>query len=289
MGGRLKAPLSYQGGKQRVAGKILDIMEIEDGYVNLVDLCCGSGAISVEFINRGNHPENVLMVDQSDWGGFWSQVSENTFDMDLFEDIINEIPEDPNEIQEYLKERSREKWDNEDNIDVIPLWLCLQAGSFGGKHIWTDVRNGEGFFRNASFRNYWKPTPTSSRRSPVNPMMPMPLTLERQVRNVVAEMSPVKALCSDVLKIDWEHYNSYIRTQERVVVFIDPPYENTTGYGFKLDYVTWYKSLDLPKGYELWITDYKPHGDKWWVLNNTSKGGISGSTKKREEILSRIF
>lgn len=289
MSERISAPLSYQGGKQRVAGKIFEIMEIADGDVDFIDLCCGSGAMSIEFINRGNHPENVLMVDQSDWGMFWNQVSEGSFDMDMFEDIISGIPKDKEDIQNHLKEMSKDTWYEEDGVDIIPLWLCLQAGSFGGKHIWSEVKDGVGSFRNASFRSYWKPTATSSRRSPVNPMMPMPSTLEDKVKCVVEGMASIKAICADVVEIDWKQYDLNIRSKDRVIVFIDPPYENTTGYGFNLQYVEWYQSLNLPEGYELWITDYKPHGEHWWSLNNTNKGGISGGGKKREEILSRIF
>lgn len=282
----MKAPLSYQGGKQRVANKLVNIIKGDINNTNYVDLCCGSGAVSVELINQGVHPENILMVDQSDWGEFWSQVSNSTFDKDLFEHIIGDIPKDPKNIQEYLKLRSKEQWDYENEyIDIIPLWLCLQAGSFGGKHIWTD----KGCFKNASFRSYWMPTETSSRRSPVNPMMPMPMTLKKQVLDVVDNMQAIKAMQMDVLDIDWYYYDSYIRTKDNVVIFIDPPYSNTTGYGFDLDYVSWYKNLKLPSNYQLWVTDYKEHGKESFSLNKTSKGGISGGSKKREEILSRVF
>lgn len=282
----MKAPLSYQGGKQRVAEKLVNIIKGDINNTNYVDLCCGSGAISVELINQGVHPENILMVDQSDWGEFWAQVSNSTFDKDLFEHIIEDIPKDPRNIQDYLKLRSKEQWDYESEyIDIIPLWLCLQAGSFGGKHIWTD----KGCFKNASFRSYWMPTETSSRRSPVNPMMPMPTTLKKQVLDAVDNMQAVKAMQMDVVDIDWDYYDSGIRTRDNVVIFIDPPYDNTTGYGFDLDYVAWYRNLQLPPNYQLWITDYKEHGKESYSLNKTSKGGISGGNKKREEILSRVF
>lgn len=282
---RLKAPLSYQGGKQRVAPKLVELIKGDTENTNYVDLCCGSGAVSVELVNQGVHPEDILMIDQSDWGMFWTQVSNSDFDKDLFLDIIDEIPDDPELIQGYLKQRSKETWEEGEFIDIIPLWLCLQAGSFGGKHIWSE----DGKFKNTSFRSYWKPTATSSRRSPVNPMMPMPKTLKCQVMKVVEGMSAIKAGNFDLTKLDWEYYDKEVRTKDNVVVFIDPPYENTTGYGFTLDYKEWLKGLNLPENYSVWITDYQIHGDEHYILSNTKKGGISGGKKIREEILSKVF
>ena len=120
-------------------------------------------------------------------------------------------------------------------------------------------------------------------------MMPMPQTLLAQVKNVVEVMSPIKALCCDVENFNWDYYES-TRTKDNVVIFIDPPYKGTTGYGFNLDYEEWYNNLNLPDNYSLWITDYKTHGFENYSLLKTSKGGISGKTSKtREEILSKIF
>lgn len=266
--GKLKAPLSYQGGKQRVAEKLVGIIKGDTNNTQYIDLCCGSGAVSVELINQGVHPSDITMIDASDWGRFWEQVSEGSFDKDLFEDLIYDIPKDPDMIQSHLKNLSKEEWDDRDEIiDVIPLWLCLQAGSFGGKHIWSE----KGKFKNASFRSYWQPTETSSRRSPVNPMMPMPDTLSRQVISCVDKMSPIKTCNMRVEDFNWKFYEGS-RVKDKVVIFIDPPYDDTTGYGFDLDYKAWMTSLDLPENYSLWITDYKRHSDEWYSLSKTSKG-----------------
>lgn len=247
---KIKPPLSFQGGKQRVAKKIADII-VKEG-TQYVDLCCGSGAVSLGLVNNGVHPEDILMVDSSDWGDFWLQVSSGSFDMCWFEDIITNIPKDKSLIRPHLERYAKAGYEQGD--DTCPIWLMLQAGSFGGKHIYT--KNGK--FCNASFRSYWQPTETSKRRSPVNPMMPMPNTLLRQVKVVVDTMSPIKALHGDVLDIDWDFYENSLRTKDNVIIFIDPPYEGTTGYGFNLDYVNWYKNLRLPSNYSLWITDYRP-------------------------------
>lgn len=280
---KLKAPMSFQGGKQKVAKRLVNIIKggVED--TQYIDLCCGSGAVSVELVNQGVHPEQITMVDASDWGAFWVQVSEGTFDMCWFEDNISAIPTDRDLIKAHLESYARGTW--EDGVDIIPIWLMLQAGSFGGKHIYSEGNR----FRNASFRSYWKPTTTSSRRTPVNPMMPMPETLLKQVSDIVAYMSPIKAYNGFVEDFNWDHYERS-RTMENVVVFIDPPYNNTTKYGFDLDYIEFMKILKtLPCNYSVFITDYVAHSDVSWELLKTNKGGISGSSSKsRTEILSKL-
>lgn len=53
---KLQVPCSYQGGKSRLVSKIVDIF-FEENEINddthFYDLCCGSGAISIELINMG--------------------------------------------------------------------------------------------------------------------------------------------------------------------------------------------------------------------------------------------
>ena len=51
----LKVPCSYQGGKQRIAPQIVDNLIEASNSSNsfFYDLCCGSGAISIELVNRG--------------------------------------------------------------------------------------------------------------------------------------------------------------------------------------------------------------------------------------------
>jgi len=68
---KLEIPCSYQGGKQRLAKQIVDIIFNENNIDNdtkFYDLCCGSGAISIELMNRGIKPDKINMVDLSPWG-----------------------------------------------------------------------------------------------------------------------------------------------------------------------------------------------------------------------------
>ena len=62
---KLEIPCSYQGGKQRLAKQIVDIFYEEndiDDHTQFYDMCCGSGAISVELLNRGVNSKNIQEV-----------------------------------------------------------------------------------------------------------------------------------------------------------------------------------------------------------------------------------
>ena len=84
---KLVPPCSYQGGKQRLAKQIVDII-FEQNEINedtkFYDLCCGSGAITLELINRGVNPKNITMVDASMWGKLWVAIANNEFNLDIF-------------------------------------------------------------------------------------------------------------------------------------------------------------------------------------------------------------
>ena len=64
---------------------------------------------------------------------------------------------------------------------IVYDYLLLQAGAFGSK--WIGIEGNK--WTNNTFRSYWLPTETSNRKSPVNPMMPLPNTLYERVFNIV--------------------------------------------------------------------------------------------------------
>lgn len=106
----LLPPCAYQGGKQRIAKNIVDIIlkdnpqlldDKNDKY--FYDLCCGSGAISIEMVNRGFNPQNIIMIDKSPWGLFWKMIGDGSFDLQIFKQYINDVPKDKFKIQEYVK------------------------------------------------------------------------------------------------------------------------------------------------------------------------------------------
>lgn len=273
---KIKPPLTYQGAKVRVAEKIVNKINKGNNF-QYIDMCCGAGSISIELLNQGIKQENITMIDNGLIGKFYEQISKSKFDIEYFEWLIDKIPDDKHQIKNHLLEISNTEF--HDESDIIPYYMILQAGSFGGKHIYFDFNTRK--FQNVSFRNYWQPTPYSSRKSPVNPMMPMPNELMKRVSLIQQKMSNVNALCldADLVLLD---------VLKNKIVFIDPPYMGVTGYGSGFEYSNYYNKIkDHVK--ELWVTDYINHSEDYYILNKTSKGGISGnSTKKRTEILSKI-
>lgn len=268
---KLVPPCSYQGGKQRLAKKIVDII-FEQNEINedtkFYDLCCGSGAITLELINRGIHPSNITMVDSGVYGAFWNSVANDEFDINIFKQEIDKLPS-VDKIQSYLQRLSNLSV----NKDLLEYhYLLLQSGSFGSKQIW--VENDK--WKNNSFRSYWTPTETSNRRSPVNPMMPMPNTLFDRVKNIVDYMAgSINAINLDISKIEW-HFD------KNSIVYIDPPYKNTTGYGFNFDYEefiinNWaYVNIYVSEGYKMDGVE-----DAILLSKGRAKGSISGDIKKK--------
>ena len=265
----LKPMFAYQGGKTKLASKIYNEITSKVGKdITFVDVCCGGGSVSIEFINNGLHPENIYMFDSGAIGAFWQQVSEGTFDLEYFEYLIRKIPNDLENVKGFMEDLSKVEYTYVG--EVVSEYLLLQASAFGGKQIY-DLGDK---FSNTSFRNYWKPTETSSRRSPVNPMMPMPSTLLSRVKQVVNEMQPIKAAHTYAENIDF----SKIKTDKDLVVYIDPPYKGTTGYKDTIDL-----SLVIDKakcvGAKVFVSEYYNLSDDFVILSDTTKGGISGDRK----------
>lgn len=275
----LKPMFAYQGGKTKIADRIYNIITERHGKdITFVDVCCGGGSVSIEFINNGLHPENIHMFDAGAIGCFWQQVSEGSFDLDYFEYLISKIPKDLNLVKSHMEEVSKIEYDYVG--EAICEYLILQASSFGGKQIFDEG----GKFSNTSFRSYWQPTETSSRRSPVNPMMPMPNTLLGRVKSVLDNMGAIKATHTYAEYIDF----SKIKTDEDLVVYIDPPYKGTTGYKDNVDLE---KVINNAKavGATVYVSEYYNLSDDYAVLSKTTKGGISGDRKgSMVEYLSRI-
>jgi site-specific DNA-adenine methylase len=273
----LKAPLSYQGGKQKLASKIVDVLRTKK-YDAYVDVCCGSGAISVELINCGVLSENIYMFDGGPIGAFWQMVSEGTFDIVEFEKAIEKIPKDKNLIKKYLDSLSTITFDYVG--EVIYEYLILQAGAFGGKQI----SDKDGKFTNTSFRNYWLPKSGTSRQSPVNPMMPMPETLLKNVREIVSQMDGVRATHTLVDNINLQFIAD---NHKSICIYIDPPYMGTTGYGLNVDLN---KFIDNAKNFgDVYVSEYRPLSINHVILNKTNKGGISGNTDKQMVEYLNIF
>jgi site-specific DNA-adenine methylase len=228
---KLVPPCAYQGGKQRIAKQIVNIIK-QDETINkntkFYDLCCGSGAISIEMVNQGFSPSNIYMVDKSPWGLFWKSIGDSSFSSEVFKAYIDNIPKDVSKIQSYIKGLSQTPV-YKTQTDIPYIFILLQASSFGSKSIWIKDEK----WQNCSFRNYWLPTKTSSRRSPVNPMMPMPNTLLERIEQLSMGMKGVNGCygdCNDVV------------IEPNSIIYIDPPYSKTTKYGYEFNYMSFIKN-----------------------------------------------
>ena len=283
----LEIPCSYQGGKQRLAKQIVDIFYKENNInddTKFFDLCCGSGAISLELINRGFNPNNITMIDNGCFGQFWQDIANGEFDLDIFKREIEKLPNLEN-IQYYLKKLSDLPVDED---KMVYHYLLLQAGAFGSKQIW--IENNR--WKNNTFRSYWLPTETSNRRSPVNPMMPMPNTLYNRVEAIVEQLSGSiiasrESVFDAVYRIDEERNKG----NKNIIIYIDPPYANTTGYKetfdiYSLEGQIWSTSpIYISEGYKM-----QGASESYLLSVGRTKGNISGEAKKKptEEWLNRF-
>ncbi len=271
-----RVPCSYQGGKQRVAAQIVDrLLEASpDPSSRFYDLCCGSGAVSIELVNRGVEPSRITMLDISSWGVFWSAIGLGTFNMEVFDQFLSRLPSDKRDFKTHLSSISTLSVGDHE-AERYPL---LQSCSFGGKQIW---RKGE-CWANACFRDYWEPTPTSIRRSPANPMQPSPTELRRRIDSLVKGMKGVTCLNVDIMSI----LNDPL--PNNAVVYVDPPYQSTTGYAFNFDVTLFINRFREINQSPLFISEGIPLNNEALMLTfGGAKGGISGSRKgKHQEWLS---
>lgn len=253
---RLVVPVAYQGGKTRLASEIVDHWWPTGDL--FYDLCCGSGAITLEMLNRGACVDDIVMVDAGPWGIFWNEIGSGVFDFDVFCSYVEAIPSDLSQVKGFMEELSRRPASQ----DTAEVFILLQAASFGGKAIWIEGDR----WRNTTFRSYWLPTATSSRRSPVNPMMPMPDTLKRRVWACMQAMWGITAYCADAAEIEIEPGS---------LAYIDPPYLGTTSYGHSLDAEKLFQHIGLHS--RCYISEGRKVGDEGLLLHvGRAKGGISG-------------
>lgn len=277
----LRVPCCYQGGKQRIAADIVDSIVNSgvriDSQTHFFDLCCGSGAFSIELLNRGVSPSQITMLDISSWGVFWESIGSGTFDIDKFHYYLDQIPSDKRVIKDYMTSLSKLDIDEQDECYV---YIILQACSFGGKQIWREGSE----WKNAFFRSYWEPTASSVRRSPANPMQPSPRTLEKRISALIENCRGIECLNDDVSTI------LSFDIPENAVVYLDPPYRGTTGYAFGFDVDDFLSALRRHTKASIFVSDSVPLSSQSTRLYlGGANGGISGCrSKKHQEWLSQI-
>jgi len=269
---KLETPVTYQGGKQRVASRIIDIIEDRNSDLEgrvFYDLCCGSGSITLETINREIPFSKNKMLDWSVWGDFWKSIGDGTFLIEMFKCYIDNVPEKEH-VQKHLETMGKESPHDGVFLSHVYRYLLLQAGSFGSKQIW--IENDK--WKNTSFRSYWLPTETSNRRSPVNPMMPMPETLYSRVEALWHNLH-------NVVVVKNSNIECHTSFPEYSIIYVDPPYKKTTGYGKKFDIMNWVKEVKKNSNVKIYVSEQEPLSDKAFLISEKrTKGNISGNNTK---------
>lgn len=194
-----------------------------DPETPFVELCAGSGAVSLELISRGHDPSKITMVDAGPWGDVWRLIGAGEFDMHTFWSVARAVPDDPldGRLTSALNDLSSSI--NPDSTESPYCFLLLQAGSFGGKAI--GVRDG-------AWRTHgWRPPGSTTHP----PMVPRPSVLAQRIGKILERCAGLTGARADVR--DWPPKDA--------VAYIDPPYVSKTGYG-KAD------ALDLCQLAQLW-------------------------------------
>lgn len=264
---KLVPPTAYQGGKQAFASKIIDIINPKPDDI-FYDVCCGSGAISIELANRGHDVNKIRMVDKGPWGLVWKLIGKGEFKIEKFHKMCEKIPKDRDLIQGYAKELAKKPA----QLDTPYVFLILQANSFGGKAIWVS-QEGENFvWKTSNFRSHWKPTATSNRRSPVLPMHPEPHTFAPRMELICKKMRGVQGILGDVENLEYEDG----------IIYIDPPYDDLTSYGHKFNVLEYIDKIKR----SCYISEAKPlpgATETYQISKGRKKGGVSGDRKKPNE------
>lgn len=208
----LVPPVSYQGSKRRQAPEIVRHMAL-DPEQEFYDLCCGSGAVSLELISRGHNPAKITMVDAGPWGDVWRLVGAGEFNLQKLVAFASKVPRgcthDVADFLVHLRDTVPP-----DSPDAPYAFLLLQAGAFGGKPV--GVRDGR--WRISSFVR-----PARVER----PMMiPEPGAICFRMEKIVGrcrELHGIRGMAEGILP------------QPGAVVYIDPPYEGTEKYAYTVD------------------------------------------------------
>ena len=247
-----------------MASQIADTLLLHDtGENRFYDLCCGAGGVFLELVNRGVSPNRITVCDAGPWGLVWSLIGEGGFSLRRFRALVNRLPREKDLVQTALEHLAACPVGR----DAAYVFLVLQAGSFGGKPIWLEGVT----WKNATFRGYWLPTETSSRRSPVLPMQPMPDKLVPRVTELVCALSGMTGLHGDAL---------LVRPERGSVVYMDPPYAGTTGYGHDVNWRQFVERAGVP----VYVSEGKPLSACAKKLNvSTKKGGVSGDRAESHE------
>lgn len=255
----LPPPVSYQGGKRRQAPEIVRHMAV-DPEMPFYDLCCGSGAVSLELISRGHDPAKITMVDAGPWGDVWRLVGAGEFDVNRLEHYAASVPDQTAETADALVTLRDSV--APDHPDAPYVFLLLQSGSFGGKAI--GVR-GPKWWGHSFRRDLCRPL-----------LLPSPHALVRRMRSICKRSAGVTGIRGCISRVDVPH---------GAVSYLDPPYEGTAGYGHETDAILWAAARYTP----VYVSELRPLSLTYRQLRprvTSNLSARSGAKPDRAEYLS---
>ena len=266
---KIRPPVTFQGGKQRLAPAIIDIIKPSPDEP-FSDLCCGSGAVTIEAVSRGHEPRLVTMVDNSLWGDLWERVSTGRFDLESLRCRVRDFPSNLDLHADHLRAIHSESIGDDPSI----VFLLLQAGNWGGAAV--SIKDGRW--------SKWQPckrwfSPPGEPKKTRNSMMPHPCRiLERMV-----------ILCDIMLGV--RVYRGDFRDIRSAsgCVYIDPPYAGTSDYGQSEEY-DFAAFVQASPAARVWVSEAKPLSSRAVLMSGVRKqGGMSGRRKHfNEEWLSLL-
>jgi len=257
-------PVTYQGGKRRLAPAILDAIR-PDPAAPFSDLCCGGGAVALEAVRRGHPPALVTLVDAGPWGEVWRDVGAGRFPLATLRALLADLPSD-GRVPEHLRWLARQPVVAADRPAVF---LVLQAGSWGGRPVGWDGER----WRHRGFRG-----PCGASCPPVcakHPLLaPHPSAIFARISQLCEALVGARGLHADVLDA----------RPAAGFAYLDPPYADTARYpAGTLNASAYAASLSVP----CWVSERAPLTPNAIALLNRHPGGITGGhTAQRTEWLS---
>lgn len=266
----LRPLVSYQGGKAVLAPRIADVMNVPRERP-FVELCAGTAAVSLELLNRGHHGP-IALVDSGPWGLVWSQLGSGTFDLRAFRRYCASVPRNPKSVRGFLEDLATQPATR----DTAPVFLLLQAGSFGGRAI-TDEG---GRWRHHGFRTHWRGEVRGRECQETRPTLaPRLPELLRRVEALVNAL-PGRVRGWRARAEDWRGHSDE-------TVYIDPPYRGTLEYPHELDAVALAERLPSV----VWVSERRPLGPHAVSLGRNRRAGMERASRpdrSRDEWLTRF-
>lgn len=270
-------PVSYQGNKKIIASQIVSkILEYSNDNTSFYDVCCGSGAVSIELIKQNIAPNRITMIDVGPWGLFWKLIGENLFDLNILNKYIKNIPQNPNLVKKYIEQLTNLP----SNIDTVYKFLLIQACNFAGK----SIRLENNTWKNVSIKPVWNPSNSSVRKHSSGTFTVSPKTLVKRLTEIIKRCKNINGIYDNAINII---------PSNNSIIYIDPQYKKSYGYGkYKLDVEEFLENTHsiclISETYQL--EHYNNYINSFKLNYNPTNTSINAKkkSKQREEWLSVI-